>query len=478
MKKFWVLVSLALVELLAGRAQADTPKASIQIFCGPEGTRDNVSPDSFAALRADEVPYLVFIPNPAQPNSDLPSNVQLGGEGVAPIDCKSLGKDTVFQSALWCAKLDMAKLGGPQPLKYTRQGQERELQLRALPAAPAAPAPAAADAKAQPEKGDGASTSGGTATDGCRHDCPDPDYAAYCVGKLAFLKERGEKQVAPACDEAIESTKVGDVALILYRGDGTAVSPVPEVDEDDTLIIAISGSGKALREVRVTECGVPNPVRVSGTIPTNIDVKAAPTEAAKRTVLVKRVTNCSSDTGVKLTVVPETGDSVNIAVPTLALSRITIGLGLLYDFTRTTTWRTDAVKGESVPVLMADKKAEGLSPVAFVALRIVRVDSKNVRSASQMFAPVVGISLSAPLEHVYFGALFEPLPGFGALAGWHFHQDETVRGGYEVGDRVPGGAIATDKRWQAIDWDLGKNFYLGVYMDSKVFSAILSGLNQ
>jgi hypothetical protein len=163
-----------------------------------------------------------------------------------------------------------------------------------------------------------------------------------------------------------------------------------------------------------------------------------------------------------------------ITIPTLALNRLTIGLGLVFDFSLQTEFRASAVKGESVPVIVQDQHQRGIvPPVPFVALRPFAVDSKRMRSFYQWWAPALGISLTEPLDHLYLGLLVEPFPGLGAIGGYHFHREPTLAGGYQIGDRIPGGVVATDKRWAD---PARRDLFLGLNIDASVLVNLLGKL--
>ena len=107
-----------------------------------------------------------------------------------------------------------------------------------------------------------------------------------------------------------------------------------------------------------------------------------------------------------------------------------------------------------------------------MSLRLFKVDNVRPRTWWQIItpAPTVGISFSAPLDHVYVALTFEPYPGVGVIGGYDIHTRSTLASGYNVGDLIPGGQVPVDKRWTADPQD----WFLGVNLDASVFVKILS----
>jgi hypothetical protein len=190
-----------------------------------------------------------------------------------------------------------------------------------------------------------------------------------------------------------------------------------------------------------------------------------------------RAENCGADDGLKATVeYTESGQTdkktSTITVSTLPLHRITVAVGIIYDFAPITDFKGDAVKGESVPVIVQDNHRLGINGIATVSLRPFKVDSARPRTWWQIItpAPTIGISFANALDHIYVGLVFEPYPGVGVIGGYDFHTVATLGGGYKVGDRIPGGQVPIDKRWQLSSED----WFLGLNIDASVLTKILS----
>lgn len=301
---------------------------------------------------------------------------------------------------------------------------------------------------------------------------PDPIDQAFAEGLV-------QSQIASPDDcRAVDNVyeRGDDVALLVFDDEGNSPFVMPQIDEDDVIVVAAyTSTGKTI-SIEPILCAPPKQVRVGGTVSSEIEPMAnAPVSDPTDVAVFKQ---CSSDGGLKFKI--KTGESGRtsshtVTVPTLALHRLTIGVALLYDFSEARSFRASFVKGESVPVATEDKHAIGLAPVAFVALRPLRVDTERSRTFGEWFAPTVGVSLTDPLDHLYVGALIEPWPGLGFVGGYHFFREERLAGGYVVGDRVPSGSLPTDERWAKATWS---NFFAGIHLDAAVLGSILSGLAQ
>ncbi len=81
------------------------------------------------------------------------------------------------------------------------------------------------------------------------------------------------------------------------------------------------------------------------------------------------------------------------------------------------------------------------------------VDTQRTRWDPKLLGQWLGVSLGLrltdPIHHLYVGGIVEPYPGFASLTGGAcFHTVNTLAGGYQVGDRFPGGgSVPVDQRW-------------------------------
>jgi hypothetical protein len=263
-----------------------------------------------------------------------------------------------------------------------------------------------------------------------------------------------------------------NVAVLFFFDDGKPMYPLPTVDEATEIYGIVSFKGDA-GTLRVSSCDAA-PVRIGGGAGTaGFEVKReAQTTPNLRAFHAK---GCSADTGLKVTIVKSPTETAEIAVPTLALYRLTIGLGFIYDFTHQTSFRAGTVAGEATPVVVQDEQRVGLASVAFVALRIFPADMVNTRSFGQAVSPAVGISLTHPTDHLYLAAQIEPWPGIGFIVGWHFLRQPNLGGGLSVGDRVPANQeIPTDDRWTSA-W---RNVFGGVTLSTDVLAKLLAALHK
>lgn len=265
----------------------------------------------------------------------------------------------------------------------------------------------------------------------------------------------------------------GDGAYVLFFSDEKPVSPLPQIDEDDRVVLVVvpSAQDKPVKELRVTACDGADPVRIGGTgrLPgvERIDEPGArePMDYAMRVVK-----GCSADAGLKAVLRQGDQDSKSLEVKTLPLHRFTVGLGLIYDFSHDIEYRAASVKGETTSVIVRDDKRVGISPpVPFITFRPVAVDMRRTRRFTEMFGLSLGISLVEPLDHLYLGLLVEPLPGFGLIGGAHFQTEPSLAGGYREGDRFPEGEVPVDERWSAGQTPL----FVGLNVDAALLARVL-----
>lgn len=261
------------------------------------------------------------------------------------------------------------------------------------------------------------------------------------------------------------------IAILFYNGKGELLFAPIEVDEDDTIVVAILQDDRSVPSPRVTACGRAPAIRIGGSdIPATIDTFANNDTPASWIV---KAHACSADTGLRIVgITTTTGNQTGtkayeITVPTLSLNRLTVGLGLIYDLSVETEYRGATVKGENVPVIVRDQRVRGfVPPVAMVSLRPFKLDAQRTRLAHRLIpAPTVGFSVTDPLDHLYLGILVEPFPGLGAVAGYHFHREPTLGGGFKEGDRQPTGAIPTDERWGG-GGHQDRNWFFGLNIDA------------
>lgn len=297
------------------------------------------------------------------------------------------------------------------------------------------------------------------------------------------------------CDEpATIYEQKQDLAILLFDETGTPIGPLPRIDEDDRVFIVVAANqnpNALVKDLRVVTCDEPQQVRVGGSAKPPSSFSPADAAQPNPPVLadpnlyfkLASATGCSSDSGIKasLTVTDDADKTTSstISVPTLSLYRLTVGLGIVYDVSKETEFRAESVKGESVPEIVQDNHTRGLETLALVSLRLERVDNVRGRIPERPFSwlsPTIGISLANPLDHIYAGLLVDPVPGLGLVAGMHFRREPTLAGGFQVGDRVPGGQVATDKRWQDVDFK--RDYFIGLDLDAVVLANILKGLAQ
>ncbi|TKC93681.1 hypothetical protein [Polyangium fumosum] len=306
--------------------------------------------------------------------------------------------------------------------------------------------------------------------------------AAYADGvKVAKITDT---RCAPGVDVWLLSPghivcREDDRHVLFFWEDGTPIEPLPQVDEDDTIVLAVvsSDSKKAIEELQVTVCDGASPVRIAppggGNKANEVGDVAAKSNKLHNLRVVK---GCSSDRGASATLRAGSQESKNIQVPTLALHRFTIGLGLIYDFSTRVDYRAVTVKGENTPIIVEDKHLVGIAPpIPFVAFRPVPVDVKRsrLRSPGEWFGVALGISVVEPLDHLYLAGLVEPFPGFGFLLGAHFHTVPTLAGGYQSGDRFTGGTeVPVDKRWQIE----ATRAFLGLSVDASLLTRLLQAI--
>lgn len=267
-----------------------------------------------------------------------------------------------------------------------------------------------------------------------------------------------------------------DVAVLFFDDSGKPLWPLPQVDEDDTLVVVVLAvpGNKLGDDLRITACGAADPVRVAGSAAGVVERTGTGAEARDMQLAVAKA--CSSEEGLRISgstraAAATSSTPFDIRVPTLALNRATVGLGLVFDFSLQREYRTVAVKGEAVPVISEDTHRRGLvPPIPLVALRPAAVDTARVRRWHQAFAPVIGISIPEPTDHLYLGILIEPLPGLGLVHGIHLHREPVLAGGFAVNDRVPGGTFTTDKRWAEVS---GSDAFVGLYVDASNLAKVL-----
>jgi hypothetical protein len=253
-----------------------------------------------------------------------------------------------------------------------------------------------------------------------------------------------------------------DVAAIFFTSDGQPVSPLPQIDENDTVVLVVLpvDDNAMVQELKILTCDAPLLLRITGTAqPTpnklsHAAEKPVCDDGIRNMYAVTLAERCSSDKGIIATAKSnENASSSSLTIPTLAVYHLTVGLGFIYDGTHTVNFRTAAVKGQSVPIIVKDDAVTGLTPpILLISYRPFGVDTSRTRFERggwmTMFGLSLGLSLTAPLDNIYFGALWEPYPGLGLIAGPHLQKAMSLGGGYNVGDRFPGGGtVPVDKAW-------------------------------
>ncbi len=201
--------------------------------------------------------------------------------------------------------------------------------------------------------------------------------------------------------------------------------------------------------------------------------KGHPTAAA-RTIIAKA---CSAPRGLEATVRGSNSQtSATLKAPTLELFSFTFGLGLVADFSTKREFVAVTNKGENVPRIHLSERLQGIAPpVPFISWRPWKVDTRRSRFGGRgdWFGVTAGISLVEPLDHLYLGAMFEPLPGFGFVLGYHFQTRPFLKDGYKDGDSVPGGLIATERRW-----DLGHDVFTAINFDASLLTRLVGTLSS
>lgn len=304
----------------------------------------------------------------------------------------------------------------------------------------------------------------------------------------AFQQALSKSGLMSHCNEDPSSLYDGDTAILLFDEKGVAIGQLPQVDEDDTIYIVAVAYGDpnarfSIDDLRINTCEAAVTVRVYAPVAPALGGPAGAPVAppAPMPYAITRASHCSSDSGLKASVKSTSGGTSttsNIQVSTLALYRLSVGYALVYDATEKTTFRSASVKGETVPVIVRDEQKQGLGGVPFVTLHLEAVDAvrpRKWRRPLTWISPAVGISLTAPTEHIYFGLQLDPLPGLGLVAGWHALKQESLAGGYQEGDRIPGGSVPTDLRWKRLQAD---DLFVGINFDAAILARVIAGLKK
>lgn len=314
----------------------------------------------------------------------------------------------------------------------------------------------------------------------------DPDLQQVyrnAINRSTGLDEADRKKLVAACPGNVYA---GDDAIIFFAGDGTPLfSPVPQVDEDDSIQIVFFAKQGDLESAQVEKCNAAPALRIGGSISVAAGViKTADAGKKELSVLAQR---CSSDDDLHVKV-KAAGQEKSFTIDTLPLYRLTVGVAFIYDNSLTREYRLAAVKGESVPVIVEDEHVVGLSALAVVTLRVLRDDFTRspwefmVRGewgkglGLLLLNPTIGISLTQPLDHIYIGDTLNLYPGLGAVLGFHVLRTPSLAGGYSPGDRFAGGTEPpVDMRWAEFEW---RNFFVGVSVDTALLAKLLAALNR
>lgn len=163
--------------------------------------------------------------------------------------------------------------------------------------------------------------------------------------------------------------------------------------------------------------------------------------------------------------------SSQISIKTLPIYRFSVGLALIADFATNVEYRAMSMKGETLPVIQRVDKTQGLAPpMPFIAFRPwgTSIERKRRALSIEGLGIGIGISLVEPLDHFYPGLLYEPVPGFGALVGLHWHTVPELTGGYKVNDRVQAGQPDVERKWKATP-----SPFLGINLDAALFVKLL-----
>ncbi|WP_437736488.1 hypothetical protein [Sorangium sp. So ce1335] len=166
--------------------------------------------------------------------------------------------------------------------------------------------------------------------------------------------------------------------------------------------------------------------------------------------------------------------SSQISIDTLPIYRFSVGLALIADFSTKVEYRSTSVRGETVPVIQRSAETQGLAPpMPFIAWRPsgTNIERKRDWNSWEGLGIGVGISLVEPLDHLYPGVFYEPVPGFGLLVGLHWQTVPELTGGYEENDRVPAGEIGVERKWKA-----GPMPFVGVNLDAALFLKLVGAV--
>lgn len=350
------------------------------------------------------------------------------------------------------------------PLKVILQVQDGPADEASVDVRVAAQPPPASPEKVQPPPAAKA------------NDCTGPEQCAFFraidASSLSADQRTNYKQGSP--QNIYEKTS--NVAIIGYDGKGNALWGTPPlVDENDEIVVVIVPlDGESIPRPVLSSCQTPEPIRIAGSVhglPLRTYASAQPSQA-----WVFKAKNCASESGLHIIGQKAGGDPspYDIKISTLALYRLTVGLGFLLDWSNETTFTTGHAKGGAASFIVEDKHMRGIDPpVALIALRLAAVDMKRERDWRTVVSPVVGISFSSPLEHAFVGLMLEPIAGIGVVGGVHFHQEPRLTSGYSAGDTVPADfAVPTVKRWATE----GRDWFLGFNVDASAIARLVGAI--
>jgi hypothetical protein len=337
-----------------------------------------------------------------------------------------------------------------------------------VPTQPAKDCAEVAAAETPAQEGDSSDKEMAARLDPCV-DPPDLRTAALCQAKQLAGDDTPEVlKNFRVKGKAKKRRALKDDVYIFVNGTGGSVGgKIPIIDENDAVHVYFT---EPVKDVVTKKCSNPPPVRITGTGGFRDHGTSAQPIAEDA-----HVEECSADDGIELAWADQSGAAQTLALTVVPLYRLSVGVAVLYDFTVAPSFSSEVHEGTSVPIIASNQDRVGPSMVAFVAVRPAAVDTQSfVRRPSQWFAPAVGVSLRAPLDHVYLGALIEPFSGIGLIGGYHFLRKTTLAGNYEVGDAIASGAVPTKKDWSPRKQD----WFVGLAFDGRVLAALISALGK
>jgi hypothetical protein len=255
--------------------------------------------------------------------------------------------------------------------------------------------------------------------------------------KLAGVLTKDDADLTEGDGYRFSYTSAGKV-LVVLNSQAQALRPIPDViDETDEIVVAVVDTKDFMRDVTISVSGCNRPpvdARVYGGPPAPLSLGAEEAPSIELgDPIVRDIGKCAAgdSNGPTITVKTNVGSSnatsTSVLIPVNPVYRLTVGVALGGDFTKTQTFGVATVPGTTVATITETDDRIGLTSLLFVGWYPWGRDFRKVapKYFLQRLELFIALNPKALDQSLVIGGAINLVTGMDFLIGWRALTKET-----------------------------------------------------